>query len=79
MPAGCGPEPEEAPTANTALVFSNLTDFELRAVCRARNAQGQPVGHAGVRIPANGVTDVPSPELKAGRGLLIHFPVVVTR
>jgi len=110
-------EPVDAPNLNTALVFSSLADVELRVVCRARNAQGQPIGHAGVRVPAqgvrfllasdfsdgepflgqvrclsprgirgsgfarsaNGVTDVPSPELKAGRGLLIHFPVVATR
>jgi hypothetical protein len=110
-------EPVEPPVSDTALVFSNLSDFELRVVCRARDAQGLPVGHAGVRVPAhgvrfllasdfsegepflgqvhclsprgirgsgfartaNGVTDVPSPEAKAGRGLLIHFPVVVTR
>jgi hypothetical protein len=110
-------EPVEAPHANTALVFSSLADVELRVVCRARNAQGEGVGAAGVRVPAhgvrfllasdfsdgapflgqvtcfsprgirgsgfarsaNGVTDVPSPEHRAGRGHVIHFPVVATR
>jgi hypothetical protein len=110
-------EPVDAPHANTALVFSSLADAELRVVCRARNAQGEAVGAAAVRVPphgvrfllasdfsagapflgqvrclaprgirgsgfarsANGVSDVPSPEHRAGRGLLIHFPVVVTR
>lgn len=110
-------EPVEAPHANTALVFSSLADVELRVVCRARNAQGEPLGDAAVRVPphgvrfllasdfsggapflgqvrcasprgirgsgftrtVNGVTGVPSPEHRAGRGLLIHFPVVATR
>lgn len=110
-------DPVAAPHVNTALVFSSLADVELRVVCRARNAAGEAIGHAAVRVPAhgvrfllasdfsdgapflgqvrclsprgirgsgfarsaNGVTDVPSPELKAGRGLLIHFPVVATR
>ena len=110
-------DPVAAPQVNTALVFSSLADVELRVVCRARNAQGVPIGHAAVRVPAhgvrfllasdfsegapflgqvrclsprgirgsgfarsaNGVTDVPSPELRARRGHLIHFPVVATR
>jgi hypothetical protein len=110
-------EPVDAPHADTAMVFSSLVDVELRVVCRARNAQGEAVGAAAVRVPphgvrfllasdfsdgapflgqvrcasprgirgtgfarsANGVTDVPSPEHRAGRGLLIHFPVVATR
>jgi len=110
-------EPVDAPQVNTALVFSSLADVELRVVCRARNAQGDVVGHAAARVPAhgvrfllasdfsdgapflgqvrcvsprgirgsgfarsaNGVTDVPSPELREGRGTLIHFPVVATR
>jgi len=107
----------DAPHVNTALVFSSLADVELRVVCRARNAQGEAIGHAALRVPAhgvrfllatdfsdgapflgqvrclsprgirgtgfarsaNGLTDVPSPEHKAGRGHLIHFPVVATR
>jgi hypothetical protein len=110
-------EPIDAPHVNTALVFSSLVDQETRVVCRARNAQGELVGTAGVRVPghgvrfllasdfsdgapflgqvhclaprgvrgtgfarsANGVTDVPSPELRRGKALLIHFPVVATR
>jgi hypothetical protein len=110
-------EPVAAPHVNTALVFSSLADVELRVVCRARNAQGEAIGHAALRVPAhgvrfllasdfsdgapflgqvrclsprgirgsgfarsaNGVTDVPSPEHKAKRGHLIHFPVVATR
>lgn len=48
-------EPTDAPQANTALVFSSLADSELRVVCRARNAQGEPIGHAAVRVPAHGV------------------------
>ena len=109
-------DPVAAPQVNTALVFSSLADLELRVVCRARNAQGLPIGHAAVRVPAhgvrfllasdfsdapfvgqvrclsprgirgtgfarsaNGVTDVPSPELRARGGHLIHFPVVATR
>jgi len=110
-------QPVDAPHANTALVFSSRADVELRVVCRARNAQGEAVGDAAVRVPphgvrfllasdfsdgapflgqvrcvsprgirgsgfarsANGVTDVPSPEHRAGHGLLIHFPVVATR
>lgn len=110
-------EPVDAPRANTALVFSSLADVERRVVCRARNARGEEVGAAAVRVPAhgvrfllasdfsdgepfvgqvrcvaprgirgsgfarsaNGVTDVPSPEQREGRGVLIHFPVVATR
>lgn len=110
-------EPVDAPHVNTALVFSSLADVGLRVVCRARNAQGEAVGHAAVRVPphgvrfllasdfadgtpflgqvrclsprgirgsgfarsANGITDVPSPEHREGRRLMIHFPVVVTR
>jgi hypothetical protein len=48
-------EPADPPQANTALVFSSLADTELRVVCRARNAQGDPIGHAAVRVPAHGV------------------------
>jgi hypothetical protein len=110
-------QPVAAPHVNTALVFSSLVDHETRVVCRARNAQGEAVGAAAVRIPpdgvrfllasdfsdgapfvgqvrclaprgvrgsgfarsANGVTDVPSPEHRRGRALLIHFPIVATR
>jgi hypothetical protein len=48
-------EPVEAPRAETALVFSSALDEERRVVCRARNARGEAVGHAAVRVPARGV------------------------
>jgi hypothetical protein len=48
-------DPVEAPSVNTALVFSSLADVELRVVCRARNAQGEAIGHAALRVPAHGV------------------------
>jgi hypothetical protein len=48
-------QPVDAPRVNTALVFSSLADVELRVVCRARNAQGDAIGHAAVRVPAHGV------------------------
>jgi hypothetical protein len=108
-------EPVAAPRVETALVFSSVADVERRVVCRARNARGEAIGHAAVRVPAhgvrfllasdfsngepflgqvtclsprgvrgsgftrsaNGVTDVPSPELRRGRAT--HFPVVATR
>jgi hypothetical protein len=48
-------EPVAAPAANTALVFASVARQEQRVVCRARNAQGEAVGHAAVRVPAHGV------------------------
>ncbi|MEN8162031.1 MAG: hypothetical protein ABFS41_18320 [Myxococcota bacterium] len=45
----------DAPRAETALVFSSGLDEERRVVCRARNARGEAVGHAAVRVPARGV------------------------
>ncbi len=48
-------EPVAAPRAETALVFSSVADDAQRVVCRARNAQGEAVGHAAVRVPPRGL------------------------
>ena len=63
-------EPVAAPHVNTALVFSSLADVELRVVCRARNAQGEAVGHAGVRVPAHGVRFLLAADFSAGEPFL---------
>lgn len=46
---------------------------------QVRCASPRGIRGSGFARSANGVTDVPSPEHRAGRGLLIHFPVVATR
>jgi hypothetical protein len=48
-------EPVAAAEANTALVFASVAREEQRVVCRARNARGEAVGHAAVRVPAHGL------------------------
>lgn len=63
-------EPVEPPQINTALVFSSLAGEELRVVCRARNAQGEPVGAAGVRVPAHGVRFLLASDFSDGQPFL---------
>ncbi len=63
-------EPVEAPHVNTALVFSSVVDEELRVVCRARNAQGEPVGAAGLRVPAHGVRFLLASDFSDGQPFL---------
>ena len=48
-------EPVAAPQAITALVFASVARDEQRVVCRARNAAGEVVGHAAVRVPGHGL------------------------
>lgn len=59
-------DPIEPPGVETALVFSNPGDGPRVVVCRARNAQGRPVGAAAVRVPGNGVRHLLASDLSGG-------------
>lgn len=63
-------QPVAAPHVSTALVFSSLADIELRVVCRARNAQGELIGHAGLRVPPHGVRFLLASDFSGGEPFL---------
>ena len=63
------------------LRFLLASDFSAGApfVGQVRCISPRGIRGSGFARSASGVTDLPSPEHRAGRGLLIHFPVVATR